>query len=320
MGKDTKISWANHTFNPWMGCDEVSPGCDNCYAKVQVERWKKSTWGHEKEGGSRTLTSPQYWSAPIQWNQQAARDKIRRRVFVASLADIFENWQGPMRFGFGPFKDHVIRFSHERGMYAAEDGLPEIESREPMLTMDQVRSSLFEMINQTPWLDWLLLTKRPHNVMTMTDAAFWESDNRWLGITAENQEMWEKRYLHAAKVPAKVRFVSAEPLLGRINFDAPSTDELTGCADDDLFELGFFHWVICGGESGPKAREFDPQNAHKIMKRCEGSNVAFWMKQFGSNPLDRFNDFKPVTLDSHGTDWHGYSDLKVRQLPAGREL
>jgi protein gp37 len=93
MGENSKIEWCDHTFNPWMGCQKVSPGCDHCYAEAMMDhRYKKVRWGAH---GERIRTSEQNWKKPIQWNAQARtfikENGHRPRVFCASLADVFDN-------------------------------------------------------------------------------------------------------------------------------------------------------------------------------------------------------------------------------------
>lgn len=88
MGKETTISWTNHTFNPWIGCTKVSPGCDNCYAATLDSRWGHDSWGKTKP---RRVTSNSYWMQPLRWNQEALRLGRRDFVFCASLADVMDD-------------------------------------------------------------------------------------------------------------------------------------------------------------------------------------------------------------------------------------
>jgi protein gp37 len=86
--KDSKIEWTNHTFNPWWGCTNVSPGCDNCYAESFALRYGHDVWGADYP---RRFLSDAHWSQPIAWNREAEAGGIRYRVFCASMADVFEN-------------------------------------------------------------------------------------------------------------------------------------------------------------------------------------------------------------------------------------
>ena len=88
MGVETKIQWAHHTFNPWWGCEKISPECKNCYAAA----WAKRTGFGHTWGPNATYRTfgDRYWSQPRKWNRDAARAGERRRVFCASMADVFD--------------------------------------------------------------------------------------------------------------------------------------------------------------------------------------------------------------------------------------
>lgn len=89
MAENTKIEWAHHTFNPWIGCTKVSPACDHCYAEADfATRLKVVQWG---AGQPRKHTAPSTWAQPLRWNAEAERLGVRYRVFCASLADVFDN-------------------------------------------------------------------------------------------------------------------------------------------------------------------------------------------------------------------------------------
>ena len=270
MGKDSGIEWTHHTFNPWWGCAKVSPACKNCYAETFAKRVGQKVWG---EGGQRRVFGDKHWNEPLKWNAAAEKAGQRKRVFCASMADVFE--------------DHPVA--------AAE------------------RPRLWKTIEETPWLDWLLLTKRPENIAHMIQADL-DQSNVWLGTTAENQEEADRRIPHLLKHPeAAVRFVSAEPLLGPIDFDLgrcefhdrdyigtghPDFGEYCKeCAsDDDTGELSHYHWltgdyegidwVIVGGESGHHSRPFDIAWADAILKQCKSHHIAGFMKQLGAIAVD----------------------------------
>lgn len=214
MAETSKIEWTDATFNPWLGCEKVSPGCDHCYA----EGWAKRTGNAQLWQGQRRRTVARYWQQPIKWNRQAEAVGVRRRVFCASLADVFDN-QVP----------------------------------------DEWRSDLWALIAMTPSLDWLLLTKRPQNIAKMAPKNW---PNIWLGCTTENQEEADRRIPHLLSVPARVHFLSCEPLLGPVDLRAPNID-----------------WVIVGGESGPRARDMSADWARFLRDQCRSAGVAFFMKQ-----------------------------------------
>lgn len=86
--KESKIEWTDHTFNPWIGCTKVSPGCANCYAETLMDtRYGRVKWG---KGNERSRTSAGNWNEPKRWNRDAEKSGVRQRVFCASLADVFD--------------------------------------------------------------------------------------------------------------------------------------------------------------------------------------------------------------------------------------
>lgn len=246
MGEDSKIEWTDHTFNPWIGCQKVSAGCDHCYAESLAKRYGWVEWGQRKTDtttasvGGRKRTSAANWRKPIQWNKAAKAAGKRPRVFCASLADVFDN-QAPQEW----------------------------------------RDDLFEMISATPELDWLLLTKRPENIDGMLPLSWRASagpnwDNVWLGATCEDQTAYDKRWPILRNIPAAVHFISYEPAIGPLLLD---TGHVVG-------EKVYPDWLICGGESGHGARMMEPAWAAAIKADCERANVRFFMKQMtGKKPI-----------------------------------
>lgn len=175
MGKDSSIEWTHHTFNPWWGCVKVSPACDHCYAESWAKRVGSDVWGPKSE---RRFFSDAHWNEPLKWNRDALKEGVRRRVFCASMADVFENR-----------KDLI----------------------EP-------RQRLLDLIAETPMLDWLLLTKRIHLVKKLLPKGYSLPAHVWLGTTVENEEYARKRipYLLEFDTPS-VRFVSCEPLMSALD-------------------------------------------------------------------------------------------------------
>ena len=243
MGEMTKIGWCDHTFNPWWGCTRVSPGCEHCYAETFSKRVGLQVWGTQ---ANRRFFSDKHWRDPVKWNAAAEKAGKRARVFCASMADVFE--------------DGLAREPRE-------DGLGD-------RTLDTERARLFELIEATPWLDWLLLTKRPHNVRRMVPQRWLTAGfppNVWIGATAEDQKRYEERLPVLAQIPARVRFLSIEPQLEHVSLRWH-------------LRRGGISWVICGGESGPKARPFNIEWARSLLRECRVAGVPFFMKQVGSKP------------------------------------
>lgn len=296
MSENSKIEWCDHTFNPWEGCQKVGPGCDHCYAETRNARFGRGTainWG---PGAPRRRTSMANWRKPLQWNRDGAFYAIhgrRQRVFCASLADVFDN---------------------------AVDLL--------------WRRDLFRLIAGTPNLDWLLLTKRIGNVPTMLRHIGVEQlpDNVWLGATIVNQEEANRDIPKLLAVPARVRFLSMEPLLGPVDLTAidilkPPRDEndppchlnaLTGhvAGPDDVLDARI-DWVIIGGESGRGARPMRAEWAQCVRDQCAAASVPLLFKQWGEwlgAHQDGSHEREPIELNA--TD----ESVRVGKRAAGRLL
>lgn len=278
MGERTEIAWTDHTFNAWWGCARVSPACENCYAQAFAKRVGFSgrtdlsgapngpplLWGTRAE---RRFFGDKHWSEPRKWDRAAERAGERRRVFCASMADVFEE-------------------------------------REDLV---EPRARLFRLIESTPHLDWLLLTKRAHAMLPLARAAGWLGDwprNVWAGVTAENAEWSRRRVHHLIEVPAVVRFVSYEPALGALLDDA----------DDDLLEQ--IDWLIIGGESGGAARPFDLAWAREVIAFCRAAGIAPFMKQLGSDPIDGLAGCEVWQRAAKGDDPNEWpEELRVQEFP-----
>lgn len=197
-----------------------------------AELWAKRM-GHQLWGkhAPRRFFSEAHWREPITWNKEAQITGRRERVFCASMADVFER----------------------------------------RADLNTERLKLWALIENTPNLDWLLLTKRPQNIETL---APWRSDwpaNVWLGTTVENQTMAEKRLPSLLKIPAAVRFLSCEPLLGPL--------DLRDWVDRNSFYP--IDWIIAGGESGPGCRPMHPDWVRGLLAQCQSFEVPFHFKQWG---------------------------------------
>lgn len=253
MANETKIEWADSTFNPWIGCTRVSPACDDCYAaRSTPARTLGVVWGPHEE---RRLTSAANWKIPLLWQRKADQFASvygrRRRVFCASLADVFDN------------------------------AVP-----------SDWRDDLFELIRVTPDLDWLLLTKRPQNIVGMVrrdgsiagNGIRYLPDNVLLGTTVEDQkraDMNIRALLRTiAEVGARRLFLSVEPMLEAVEVFSKQTGELIHTSGNE-YEPGWIDWVICGGESGPNARPMRAAWARDLRDQCAAAGVPFLFKQWG---------------------------------------
>jgi protein gp37 len=336
MGENSNIEWCHHTFNPWEGCTKVGPGCDHCYAETRNNRFGGGNWG---AGAPRRRTSPANWKKPLKWNRDAAASGVRPRVFCASLAD---------------WLDKEVPF--------------------------EWLADLLNLIRQTPHLDWLLLTKRIGNWDARLDGvhahAYYGTDdgdaelfdwidgwlngkapaNVWVGATVVNQQESDRDIPKLLNVPAKVRWLSMEPLLsavklpyvdfhcdlcggtgmlarwpkgtchycnGKGSIPAISTDPKFGTPKTPM---RFIDWVVAGGESGPSARPMHPQWAQFLRDQCKAAGVPFLFKQWGEwVPATESEDRVAVTGEGNFRvrSWerlHGQLMANIGKKAAGRKL
>jgi len=276
MAENTHISWADDTFNPWIGCTKVSPACDGCYAEAlmgEKGRFARVVWGQPGEKGTRVRTAPGNWSKVRKWNREQraalAADPAApaRFVFCASLADVFDNQVDP-----------------------------------------QWRRDLFALIRECESLTFLMLTKRPGMIVKLAYDALscggaspvhlpfvkdaWPR-NAAIGFTAVTQAEMDRDSRHAlaayqALNPAFL-FWSGEPLIERVYVAA------------ELLALGDRFWAITGGETDQgshKARD-TPEGAFQIVRdQCAAAGVPYQHKQnkgAATRDLDgRFHDERPI--------------------------
>jgi protein gp37 len=262
--KKTKIQWCDHTFNPWIGCTKISPGCVYCYAEAIDRRFKTGGTTHWGEAVDRHRTSKSYWEQPIRWNKEAAQKDEPTYVFCGSMCDVFDN-------------HHSIQWAWRR--------------------------DLWHLILRTQELTWLLLTKRPANLVEEIDDMLEWGDfdhrfpNVWFGISAENEPILFKRSRDLSMIDStRPMFVSIEPLLGPIDMNL---------VPDDLFS-----WVIVGGESGPNARPMKAEWVRPIRDWCIEKNVPFFFKQWG----EYNEDGQRVGRKQAG---HLLDGVEWRQMPKG---
>lgn len=385
--ENSKIQWTNHTMNPWRGCTKVSPGCKNCYADTLSARNPAvlGVWG---PNGTRVVASEAKWREPLKWNSEAKRaydewnearhddrdrggfpgaaPPERPRVFCASLSDVFEDWKGPLENSQG-----VQIWRRDDGSWTTSDYYRDTKS----LTTDDVRWRLFRLIDDTPNLSWLILTKRPENIARMMpgrlvglaadmsaksleSGADWEEvptvrSNLWLGTSVEDQQRADERIPPLLKIPAAVRFLSVEPLLGPIDLTriidrGDSIDCLRGetCARESGCLVSSedspgIDWVIVGGESGPNARPCQIEWIRDVVEQCKQAGIPCFVKKLGKivmwrpssgpcgnwPPDTRFDydrggessNHRIVMNDKKGGDLAEWPfDFQVREFPDGR--
>lgn len=259
MADKTAIAWCEHTHNLWIGCEHAprdapedrpasadepvptSPECDNCYAERFDRRYGGEHWGAD---APRRLLSDEYWRKPLRWNAAAEKAGQRARVFCSSMADWAEMLGG------------------ERGRL-----------------LDEQRARLWELIPRTPWLDWLLLTKRIENAPNLLP---WYRDggepwpNVWVGTTCGvRSSLWRVDRLR--QVRAALRFISCEPLLEHITHE-----EWDRALDGEYY--GGIDWLIVGDESGHGRRPAHADWVRTARDAAARHGVAFVLKQW-NGPL-----------------------------------
>lgn len=254
--KETKIEWAHHTLNFWWGCEKVSPACKHCYAETLNKIYGRGRAVWGK-GGLRWLRDNAF-SEAMKLNRISKASGGAQRIFVNSMSDTFE--------------DH-----------------PQLEEHRAKALG---RMEFFQDAN------WLLLTKRPENITRMVPPAWldrWPA-HIWVGTTVESQEFAELRVPELLKVPARVRFLSCEPLLGVL--DVAKWLRPDPCVDHyDPVLSECVQWVISGGESGPGARSMDPDWARDLRDQCAEAGTAYFFKQWGGR------DKKAAGRELDGRTW-----------------
>jgi protein gp37 len=295
MAETSTIAWTHATFNPWIGCSKIAPGCTNCYAAAYANRYGKAHWG---PNGTRVKTSPTYWKQPLKWNRQAEQTGERRRVFTASLADVFEDWDGP-----------ILNHKGQR-LYSYVDVNASAIDGSTGLTMSDLRRDLFALIDATPHLDWLLLTKRPENIRKMwpypnrygsfatgISPQVLYRDNVWLLTSIATQADADRNIPELLKCRdlSPVLGVSAEPLIDAVDFtlrgsriagwdedwkyDTLTGDEWASPRDDSEPSSPRLDWVIVGGESGPNRRDCGIEPLCDLATQCLAAGVPVFVKQ-----------------------------------------
>lgn len=320
MTKNTKIEWAHHTFNPWIGCTAVSPACDHCYAENMMDtRLKVVKWG---AGQERKRTSQSNWQQPLKWDAEAKKLGVRHRVFCASLADVFDN-EVPAQW---------------------REQLFDLIYVTPNLDWLLLTKRIGNAASMLPNFGG------KHNPMNWRTG--WK--NVWIGATICNQEEADRDIPKLLQVPAAKRFLSIEPLLGAVDLTRVvyplfkqkdendpyiAYDTLRGhmIGPDDI-ELPKLDWVIVGGESGNQARPMHPEWVRSLRDQCTTADVPFLFKQWGewevasvenghhdcdmtrNSAIWLDHDGTTASPSSSGLSDHAYAMMKVGKKAAGRLL
>lgn len=301
MGENTNIEWADHTWNPWRGCTKVSQGCANCYAETWARR-NPAVFGQWGKGAPRVLAKN--WGDPVRWNRFATCNCGTLRI----------DMRMPGVTGC-PVCNSLFR--RPRVFPSFCDWLDE---EVPAAWLAQ----FLALINLTPNIDWLLLTKRPENWRERIDAAALASTpfhqrwlvewlngtppgNVWFGVSVEDQTRADERIPLLMEIPARLRWLSVEPLIGQVDFRRVPGFNRAGSAGVEMLRN---FWVVVGGESGHGARPCRVEWIRTIADACRAAGVPVFVKQLGSRP-----DLAPIQHPKGGDPAEWPHDLAVREFP-----
>lgn len=332
MPEETKIKWADHSWSPWRGCTKVSPGCANCYAETLSKR-NPAVLGRWGKGKPRVLAKN--WGDPVRWNKREGGKMVDASEFVSA--------------------------TKPRVFPSLCDWLDEEVPIEWL-------ARFLKLIHDTPNLDWLLLTKRPENWRSRMEAAMepasWPGrskyiaewiggtppPNIWFGVSVEDQQRANERIPTLLQIPAKIRWLSVEPLLGPVDLEmlndgswydkegANKYDALRGIAywlqhgsyDHGLGGGPRLDWLVVGGESGRGARNCDVKWVESLLVQASTARVPVFVKQLGSRPFRSWDNPPGNTIPeiaaTIGEAWtlehpkggdpsEWPSDLRVREFP-----
>lgn len=341
MSEATKIEWCDSTFNPWIGCTKISPACDHCYAEAQMDtRMGRVEWG---SGKPRARTSAAYWRQPLRWNarifwqcdtcgwrgegphldgllddndesvrelcpqcwpEPIAVKLARRRVFCASLADVFDNEADP------EWRADLFE------LIAATPNLDWLLLTKRIGNVAAMVAEAFDAVKRRFWIgqEYMRLAHRDVTSPEWTDPAL--PPNVWLGATVVNQQEADRDIPKLLAVRAAKRFLSIEPMLGPVDvgrflypthwhwdsrFKTPAEASAAGAYAERkrqgivLAGSTFLDWIICGGESGPHARPMHPDWVRSLRDQCTAAGVPFLFKQWGQWLPVHQDTPKPIT-------------------------
>ena len=309
MSDNSAIEWTDATWNPVTGCDEVSPGCDHCYAKTLAERFRGAP-GHYFEQGFDVVLRPDKLGLPLKWRKP-------KKVFVNSMSDLFHK-DVP--------DDYIAR------VFAVMAATPQHTYQILTKRHGRMRSLLGrqEFIDAV-WYARAELTGEDIDAPA-TWWPGWPLPNAWLGVSVEDQQRADLRIPALLMTPAAVRFLSCEPLLGpvdltRVAFTAGGGSHLDVVHGrhgvPDVWSTGAqrVDWVIAGGESGRGARPMHPDWVRSLRDQCVSGGVPFHFKQWGEWAPRCTLALCGHTCSCDGVNAsHPAEPLRVGKKRAGREL
>ena len=316
MADGTAIEWTDATWNPVTGCSVVSPGCTTCYAmKLAGTRLK-----HTPSRAGLTVNSKAgpVWNGQVQlneqWLDQPLRWKRPRRIFVCAHGDLFaenvpDEWIDKVFAVMALAPQHTFQVLTKRAA-RMRDYVSGVRSSIPFLGRMPLERIHIEaaghMEGDGGFMDVL---KRHGNVYSLYCSIPWPLPNVWLGVSAEDQQRADERVPDLLETPAAIRFVSAEPLLGPIDFNAMRLhdniriDALHAYTarriggdhwENNPSDVPRLNWIIVGGESGKDARPMHPAWARSIRDQCAAAGVPFFFKQWGEFAPAFDKDLRPL--------------------------
>jgi protein gp37 len=302
----SSIEWTDRTWNPVRGCRRVSPGCEHCYAEKVAHRFSKLVNGKPGPYFGLTVLGKQgvRWSGEARFIPEALAEPLSwrkpQRVFVNSMSDLFHedvtNEQIAAVFGVMAACPHLTFQVLTKRPARMLAWLSEYEDSFMQLA-GAADAAISKVQGMTPQMAGRLYGHFDDE-MGDTDRS-WPLRNVWLGVSTEDQQRADERIPLLLQCPAAMRWVSAEPLLGPVNFTrvpcrGGTLNALTGewmSADRAVREGGRAEprlgWVVTGGESGPGAREHNVNWSHGIVEQCIANRVAVFQKQLGAHVTDR---------------------------------
>lgn len=282
MSANTTIAWSEKTWNPVTGCTEVSPGCDNCYARTLAERFR----GQKAfPNGFDVTLHPERLDDPLRWSKP-------QLVFVNSMSDL---WHKEIPFEF--IRDVFETMATGAKLVCRKKGC---EHEDLDACYRDVAVHQYQVLTKRPeralaFFQWLDSQEALGECLSLNqEVGNWPIRNIWLGVSVEDQRR-ASRIDSLVRVPAYIKFISFEPLLGPVEAD------LTG-----------IHWAIIGGESGRGARPLELDWVRSLIEQCRRQGVAVFVKQLGSVWARRNRATNPKGEDP--SEWA--EDLRIREWPA----
>lgn len=254
----TTIEWSDYTWNPWIRCTKVSPGCKNCYAETLMDkRFKKVRWG---KGEERISISDSSWKLPLRWDKQAQKENKIKKVFCASLSDVF---------------DEEVETAKRINLFGL---IEKTENLKWLLLTKRIDSAM-------KFLE--IYSEKKNNAKEIFNKIM-------IGVSICTQKEADQKIPVLLEIKEKLNipiFISMEPLLEKVNIYNKMTNKPCDyCGNFDgevgrcycrISQNAMIDWVIVGGESGANARPMNPEWARLIKNQCQNNDIPFFFKQWG---------------------------------------